>query len=85
MVYLAVIPAIFLMFYVYKADKVEKEPIGLLVKIFIGGVLTTISAIILETIGENVLSVFVYHTAICLFSLRTFLLLPLLRSQASTW
>ena len=27
MVYLAVIPAIFLMFYVYKADKVEKEPI----------------------------------------------------------
>ena len=61
MVYLAVIPAIFLMFYVYKADKVEKEPIGLLVKIFIGGVLTTISAIILETIGENVLSVFVYQ------------------------
>jgi RsiW-degrading membrane proteinase PrsW (M82 family) len=77
MVYLAVIPAIFLMFYVYKADKVEKEPIGLLVKIFIGGVLTTISAIILETIGENVLSVFVYQDSYLFVFLENFFVVAL--------
>ena len=32
---LALLPPIFLMYRVYKADKVEKEPVGLVLKLFL--------------------------------------------------
>lgn len=53
--WLAIIPGIVLIFKVYKQDKIEKEPVGLLLKLLIAGALTVISAIILETIGEDIL------------------------------
>lgn len=36
---LAVLPVIVLMIYIYKQDKFQKEPLGLLIKAFIGGIL----------------------------------------------
>ncbi|MCH4193404.1 MAG: PrsW family glutamic-type intramembrane protease [Butyrivibrio sp.] len=54
---IAVIPALLLIFYIYSLDKIEKEPTRLLVRLFFLGGLSTISAMILETIGENVLKV----------------------------
>ena len=55
----AVLPALFLMRYIYRADKVEKEPAGLLVRCTIGGVLAAFAAVLLEEIGEAVLETFV--------------------------
>ncbi|MBO4838926.1 MAG: PrsW family intramembrane metalloprotease [Lachnospiraceae bacterium] len=48
----AVIPAIFLMIRIYKADRLEAEPKRLLVSLVIMGILSTIMAIILESVGE---------------------------------
>lgn len=48
-------PAIVLMVTIYRQDKVEKEPLPLLMKLALGGCLATIPAMILETIGEPLL------------------------------
>ena len=52
----AIIPAIFLMVMVYKADKLDKEPTGLLVKLVFLGIISTVIAVVLETIGQYILS-----------------------------
>lgn len=52
---LALIPAIALLVYIYCKDKKDKEPMGLLVKCFLMGVISIIPSIILELILENVL------------------------------
>lgn len=51
----AVVPAAILLWYVYKADPVEKEPTGLLARLLGLGALSCIPAIALETFGMNVL------------------------------
>lgn len=52
---LAILPAVVLLFYIRKKDLIEKEPIGLILKLMGFGALSTISAIILETIGGGIL------------------------------
>lgn len=51
----ALIPCFVLMLYTYKKDRIEKEPTGLLAKLFFLGCLSTIPAIVLETVGVNLL------------------------------
>ncbi len=77
MIFLAILPAAVLMWYIYSKDKIEKEPAGLLVKIFLFGVLTTISAIILENVGEAVISFFVYEDTILYTAIDMFLVVAL--------
>ncbi len=48
----AILPAIFIVVYIYRKDTREHEPIGLLVKLFFLGLLSIISAVILEEAGE---------------------------------
>ena len=72
MFFMAVLPAALLMYFVYKADKIEKEPAGLLVKLFLFGLLSTLSALVLEILGELVLRlIFPYgglaYTALMMF------------------
>ncbi len=45
---IAVLPTVILSYFVYKKDIIEKEPIDLLVKLFVIGVLSTIPAAFLE-------------------------------------
>lgn len=52
---LALLPAIYLMYYIYKNDRVEKEPIGLLAKLFFYGMWSTILAIVIGLLFEGVL------------------------------
>ncbi|WP_051198928.1 MULTISPECIES: PrsW family intramembrane metalloprotease [Butyrivibrio] len=52
---LAVLPAAVLLCIIYKADKVEKEPLGLMAAVFFFGALTTVSAVALEYFGILVL------------------------------
>lgn len=56
MTVLAVLPAAVLLWFIYKEDKVEKESISLLAKIFIFGVLSTAIACIMEYTGGNLLT-----------------------------
>ena len=45
---LAVLPAVFLMIVIYRQDKIEKEPTGLLLRLFFLGALSTVFAGIIE-------------------------------------
>lgn len=55
MLYLAIIPSLVLLIYIYKKDKREKEPIRLLLKCFLWGVLIIIPIVILESLLDAVL------------------------------
>ena len=65
LVFAAVIPAIVLMVYVYKSDRLEKESHGLLVSLVIAGVLSTFLAMLIEWLAGAILDVSVspYSTA----------------------
>ena len=51
----AVIPAIVLLRFVYKEDRLDKESPGLLLSLVIFGILSTFAAIVTEQIGEAML------------------------------
>ena len=51
----AVVPAIFLMRYVYKQDRIEREPPWLLGSLVWRGVLAALAAIVLESLGQLLL------------------------------
>ena len=55
----AVLPAVFLMRYVYKKDKIEREPIPLLLSLIGMGILAALAAIVLETLGQTILDALV--------------------------
>ena len=55
----AVLPAVFLMRYVYKQDKIEREPIPLLVGLIGMGIWAALAAIVLEMLGQSVLNALV--------------------------
>ena len=54
----AIVPAIFLMRYVYRKDTVEKEPRGLLGALVLCGVGAALVSIVLESIGTGILDRF---------------------------
>ena len=52
----ALLPALFLMRYIYRKDTIEKEPKGMLVGLVFLGVAAAVVAVIFETLGTNLLS-----------------------------
>lgn len=54
----ALIPAIVLLVYVYRHDKIEKEPPKLLALMLVGGVLATLVSLVLEIVGQSILNRF---------------------------
>ena len=54
----AIIPAVILFIQVYRSDKWEKEPIGLLVSLALLGILATMFAMLTERAGIYILSRF---------------------------
>lgn len=52
---LAIIPGLMLIIYVYHKDKVEKEPVGLIVRLLLFGVISCIAAGFLEQLESNFL------------------------------
>lgn len=54
----AVLPAIVLMRYIYKHDRIESEPIGLLMRLLVAGGLSILPAILLETAGQYFFALF---------------------------
>lgn len=51
----AILPALFLMRYIYRKDTVEKEPAGMLISLVFLGVAAALIAILLESFGKGVL------------------------------
>ncbi|WP_081832739.1 PrsW family glutamic-type intramembrane protease [Oribacterium sp. P6A1] len=52
------VPGIVLMFLIYRMDRIEPEPMGLLMKLFFGGALiSTITAVVIESALDVVISV----------------------------
>lgn len=86
---LALLPAIALVVWIYRQDKVEKEPGGLLWKIFLFGVLSVIPAMILEIILDEVFLVFMDADTLCYVILDNFigvaLIEELCKMQAAKW
>ncbi|MEN6634561.1 MAG: PrsW family glutamic-type intramembrane protease [Clostridiaceae bacterium] len=54
----ALLPALFLMRYIYRKDTIEKEPKGMLTGLVFLGVAAAVVAVIFETLGESVLTRF---------------------------
>ncbi|MGN0798797.1 MAG: PrsW family intramembrane metalloprotease [Christensenellales bacterium] len=52
----AIIPAILLMRYVYKQDRIEREPRWLLGSLVLFGILAALASIVLEFLGESILN-----------------------------
>ena len=86
---LALLPAIALVVWIYRQDKVEKEPRGLLWKIFLFGVLSVIPAMILEIILDEVFLVFVDADTLCYVILDNFIGVALIeevcKMKAAKW
>lgn len=57
MLFIAVIPAIALMIFIYLQDNIEREPLGLLLGIFGLGILSVIPTMICEYISEKIIDV----------------------------
>ena len=55
----AVLPAVLLMRYVYRQDKIEKEPANLLISLIGKGILAALAAIALELLGQSLLNALV--------------------------
>ena len=56
MLILAILPAIVLFFFVWKSDRTEKEPPKLLIKLFLLGMATIATALIIGLLGDKVFS-----------------------------
>ena len=52
----AILPALVLLRYVYRHDTIEKEPMPLLIKLVLMGVLAALISMLLENVGEGVLN-----------------------------
>ena len=50
----AVLPPVLLLLYIYRKDRVEKEPPRLLLRLFLGGCLAVLPAMVLELAGLRV-------------------------------
>ncbi|MBK5253472.1 MAG: PrsW family intramembrane metalloprotease [Peptostreptococcaceae bacterium] len=58
---LAVLPAIYLLVVIYRLDKIEKEPLGLIIKLFIFGGFSALIAATLEQYGQSILGLFQFN------------------------
>ena len=59
MVGAAMIPAVILLVQIYRADRLEKEPIGMLLMLALAGIVSTFLASLAEQLGDLVLSYFI--------------------------
>ncbi len=73
----AVIPAIILLIKVYKADKLDKEPEGLLVSLVILGIVSTFCALVTENIGGYILGSLLSEESVVYKALYYFLVVAL--------
>ncbi|MCR5687233.1 MAG: PrsW family intramembrane metalloprotease [Lachnospiraceae bacterium] len=74
MLQLAVLPSIILFIIVWKGDRYEKEPPKLLLKLFLFGALTTVSASIIEILAGDYILAFMDHQGMPYIVIENFLI-----------
>ena len=74
MLLLSILPSIILFYFVWKGDRYEKEPPKLLWKLFFFGMLTTISAFIIEVVGGDYIFAFLDHQGMLFLLIDNFIL-----------
>ena len=62
-IFVAILPAVFLMRYIYRQDRVEKEPASLLGALVFKGILAALVSILLEMLGERILPLLVSRSS----------------------
>lgn len=92
LLFLALLPGIFLLGLVYGHDKVEKEPTGLLLKLFLLGVLSTIPACIIEVVFDSIAKSNFAWSAIAYLLVKCYLIIAIAEEgckyfflKTSTW
>lgn len=68
----AVIPAVVLLVYVYRADRLERESHGMLLSLVVGGIFSTFLAIVAEKVGGFLLGLLVPQQTLLYYLLRYF-------------
>ena len=69
----AVAPCVAFMIYVYRKDRVEKEPLGLLLLLLVGGFIATGLAMVLELVSTKILSNVFYSYSMLYYAIENFL------------
>ena len=77
LIILASLPGILLIVFVYKQDKIEKEPKGLLLKLMLFGVLSIIPALIAELLGGAILGLIFDESSVIYKVIDCFLIVAL--------
>ena len=77
LVLMAVIPAVILLVRVYRADRLEKEPIGLLLSLLLLGIISTSMAALTEQIGDAFLCQYFAEDSILYKALMYFVVVAL--------
>ena len=67
-------PPIFLLFMIYRADRVEKEPTGLLIKLFVLGMLSCLPAAFIESFLISALDVIMPDSTLLYIAIVNFLI-----------
>lgn len=73
LVVLALAPVVYLLWEIYKADRL-KEPTGLLIKLFVGGLLSVIPAVVLELmVNDPLMAMFNYEPSTMYYIVEAFI------------
>lgn len=73
----ALLPAILLLLYIRKQDKIEAEPFGLILKLFLFGALTVIGAALIELILLSILGVALNTSSLAYKIIENFLIIAM--------
>lgn len=68
---IALAPTVLIIIYILKFDRYQREPVNLLVKLFIGGMVSVIPALILETVMSNVIGSIFGYASFLIYTLVT--------------
>ena len=81
----AVLPAAFLLIYIYRQDHVEKEPGYLLRRLALGGILAALCALVLELIGSYLLGLVLEPDSTAYILLFSFVVIAAAEEGAKLW
>lgn len=77
MLILSIIPAALLLIYVFRQDKIDKEPLSMLAGLFGLGALTIVSAIVIGTLADRIVTLFIRQDSLLYLLIDNFLIVAL--------
>lgn len=81
----ALVPAVFLMVQVYRLDRIEKEPPGLLLRLVVFGALSGLAAGVIEGALTRLLALALEETSTAYLVIENFLIVALVEESCKRW